>query len=268
MFKRTFSKLIENLKKINHYNTQNIIMNIIKLGNYIKKSTINAETKEIINIRYFDENSNDWVTSDNVHISEYDLANNYEYFDTGFKYTNSKLITSHKPLKLGNLTFEGLRDISEDENYDAALYLKSETPIEQPTSQETLKFKDIIQHQKTEEEILFDSIIRKSKLTEEKIINFKPTNIKPKLNRLNLNIQLNFDSDLLINSCEFLDIDINRFGEYLSTEILKDYFFIQKLKESILSNLEPKLIIKEKIDDNKFEKQVNDLVDSINKKYI
>ena len=85
---------------------------------------------------------------------------------------------------------------------------------------------------------------------------------------LNLNIQLNFDSDLLINSCEFLDIDINRFGEYLSTEILKDYFFIQKLKESILSNLEPKLIIEEKIDDNKFEKQVNDLVYSINKKYI
>ena len=265
MFKRTFSKLIENLK-INHYNID-IIMNIIKLGNYIKKSTINSETKEIINIRYFDEDTEDWVTSDNIHISESNLINNYQYLDTGFKYTNTTISTVHKPLKLGDLTFEGLRDISDDEDYNTELSLKSETPIVQPKNQQ-INFKDIIQHQKTEEEILFDSIIRKSKLTEEKITNFKPTNIKTKLNRLNLNIQLDFDSDMLINSCEFLDIDINRFGEYLSTEILKDYFFIRKLKEAILSNLEPKLIITDEKTNDKFEKQVDDLIDSINKKYI
>nr|DAY09574.1 MAG TPA: hypothetical protein [Caudoviricetes sp.] len=263
MFKRTFSKLIENLK-INHYNID-IIMNIIKLGNYIKKSTINSETKEIINIRYFDEDTEDWVTSDNIHISESNLINNYQYLDTGFKYTNSNLITSHKPLKLGDLTFEGLRDISEDENYDNDFQLKPEKPLDSGPVQ----IKDITEyHNKSEEEILFDSIIRKSKLTEEKITNFKPTTVKPKLNQLSLNIQLDFDSDMLINSCEFLDININKFGEYLTDKILQDIQFKRKLKESILSNLEPKLIITDEKTNDKFEKQVDDLIDSINKKYI
>lgn len=263
MFKRTFSKLIENLK-INHYNID-IIMNIIKLGNYVKKSTINSETKEIINIRYFDEDTEDWVTSDNIHISESNLINNYQYLDTGFKYTNSNLIISHKPLKLGDLTFEGLRDISEDENYDNDLSLKFETS-EKPTVE--IKPAILEVKQKSEEEILFDSIIRKSKLTEEKITNFKPTTVKPKLNQLSLNIQLDFDSDMLINSCEFLDININKFGEYLTDKILQDIQFKRKLKESILDNLEPKLIITDEKTNDKFEKQVDDLIDSINKKYI
>lgn len=249
MFKRTFSKIIKYFK---------IMLNIIKTGNYIKNSTINSEVKEIINIREYDEERGCWLTDLNQPISEFELSNNYTYLDTGFKYTDSKNL---KPLKIGlsikdsEKFNDDLRIVDVDDN---DFRLRPEKPLDSGPVQIT----DIIEHQKTEEEILFDSIIRKAKLTEEKITNFKPTNIKPKLNRLNLNIQLDFDSDMLINSCELLDIDINRFGEYLSTEILKNYFFIRKLKESILSNLEPKLI-----ENNQPPSEIDKFIDNINQKY-
>lgn len=252
MFKRTFSKIIKYFK---------IMLNIIKTGNYIKNSTINSEVKEIINIREYDEERGCWLTDLNQPISEFELSNNYTYLDTGFKYTDSKNL---KPLKIG-LSIKDSEKFNDDlrivDDEDNDFQIRPEEPKELSKNQQ-IKFEDIIEHQKTEEEILFDSIIRKAKLTEEKITNFKPTNIKPKLNRLNLNIQLDFDSDMLINSCELLDIDINRFGEYLSTEILKNYFFIRKLKESILSNLEPKLI-KEKQPPSEIDK----FIDNINQKY-
>ena len=255
MFKRTFSKIIKYFK---------IMLNIIKTGNYIKNSTINNEVKEIINIREYDEERGCWLTDLNQPISEFELSNNYTYLDTGFKYTDSKNL---KPLKIG-LSIKDSEKFNDDlrivDDEDNDFQIRPEKPKE-PSSNQQIKFENIIEHQKTEEEILFDSIIRKTKLTEEKITNFKPTNIKPKLNRLNLNIQLDFDSDMLINSCELLDIDINRFGEYLSTEILKNYFFIRKLKESILSNLEPKLIIEE---NNKQQpSEIDNFIDSINQKY-
>lgn len=252
MFKRTFSKIIKYFK---------IMLNIIKTGNYIKNSTINSEVKEIINIREYDEERGCWLTDLNQPISEFELSNNYTYLDTGFKYTDSKNL---KPLKIG-LSIKNSEKFNDDlrivDDEDNDFQIRPEKPKE-PSSNQQIKFENIIEHQKTEEEILFDSIIRKAKLTEEKITNFKPTNIKPKLNRLNLNIQLDFDSDMLINSCELLDIDINRFGEYLSTEILKNYFFIRKLKESILSNLEPKLI-----ENNQPPSEIDKFIDNINQKY-
>ena len=236
------------------------MLNIIKTGNYIKNSTINNEVKEIINIREYDEERGCWLTDLNQPISEFELSNNYTYLDTGFKYTDSKNL---KPLKIG-LSIKDSEKFNDDlrivNDEDNDFYIKPVKP-EEPSNQQ-IEFKDIIEHQKSEEEILFDSIIRKAKLTEEKITNFKPTNIKPKLNRLNLNIQLDFDSDILINSCELLDIDINRFGEYLSTEILKNYFFTRKLKESILSNLEPKLI-----ENNQPPSEIDKFIDNINQKY-
>ena len=250
MFKRTFSKIIKYFK---------IMLNIIKTGNYIKNSTINSEVKEIINIREYDEERGCWLTDLNQPISEFELSNNYIYLDTGFKYTDSKNL---KPLKIGlsikdsEKFNDDLRIVDVDDN---DFKLRPEKPLDSGPTQIT----DITEYpSKSEEEILFDSIIRKAKLTEEKITNFKPTNIKPKLNRLNLNIQLDFDSDMLINSCELLDIDINRFGEYLSTEILKNYFFIRKLKESILSNLEPKLI-----ENNQPPSEIDKFIDNINQKY-
>ena len=257
MFKRTFSKIIKYFK---------IMLNIIKTGNYIKNSTINSEVKEIINIREYDEKRGCWLTDLNQAISEFELSNNYTYLDTGFKYTDSKNL---KPLKIGlsikdsEKFNDDLRIVDDDNDFQ----LRPEKPLDSGP----VKITDITEyHNKSEEEILFDSIIRKAKLTEEKITNFKPTNIKPKLNRLNLNIQLDFDSDMLINSCELLDIDINRFGEYLSTEILKNYFFIRKLKESILSNLEPKLIEEKQsqseMDNQKFS-EIDKFIDKINNKY-
>lgn len=262
MFKRTFSKIIKYFK---------IMLNIIKTGNYIKNSTINSEVKEIINIREYDEERGCWLTDLNQPISEFELSNNYTYLDTGFKYTDSKNL---KPLKIGlsikdsEKFNDDLRIVDVDDN-DNDFQTRTEEPKEPSSNKQVIKFENIIEHQKTEEEILFDSIIRKAKLTEEKITNFKPTNIKPKLNRLNLNIQLDFDSDMLINSCELLDIDINRFGEYLSTEILKNYFFIRKLKESILSNLEPKLLIINNNEENNKQQlsEIDNFIDSINQKY-
>lgn len=257
MFKRTFSKIIKYFK---------IMFNIIKTGNYIKNSTINSEVKEIINIREYDEERGCWLTDLNQSISEFELSNNYTYLDTGFKYTDSKNL---KPLKIG-LSIKDSEKFNDDlrivDDEDNDFQIRPEKPKE-PSSNQQIKFENIIEHQKTEEEILFDSIIRKAKLTEEKITNFKPTNIKLKLNRLNLNIQLDFDSDMLINSCELLDIDINRFGEYLSTEILKNYFFIRKLKESILSNLEPKLIIENNVENNQPPSEIDKFIDNINQKY-
>ena len=255
MFKRTFSKIIKYFK---------IMLNIIKTGNYIKNSTINNEVKEIINIREYDEERGCWLTDLNQPISEFELSNNYTYLDTGFKYTDSKNL---KPLKIGlsikdsEKFNDDLRIVDVDDN---DFQLRPEKPLDSGPAQIT----NITEcPSKSEEEILFDSIIRKAKLTEEKITNFKPTNIKPKLNRLNLNIQLDFDSDMLINSCELLDIDINRFGEYLSTEILKNYFFIRKLKESILSNLEPKLIVENNVENNQPPSEIDKFIDNINQKY-
>lgn len=256
MFKRTFSKIIKYFK---------IMLNIIKTGNYIKNSTINNEVKEIINIREYDEDKECWLTDLNQHISESDLSNNYTYLDTGFKYTDSKNL---KPIKFelsidDSKKFNDDLRIIDDEEYDNDFHLRAEKPLDSGPAQIT----DITEyHNKSEEEILFDSIIRKSRLTEEKITNFKPTAVKTKLNRLNLNIQLDFDSDMLINSCEFLDIDIKKFGEYLSDMILREYQFKRKIKESILNNLEPKLFEEINKEENN-NPEIEKFLENINKKY-
>ena len=256
MFKRTFSKIIKYFK---------IMLNIIKTGNYIKNSTINSEVKEIINIREYDEDNKCWLTDLNQHISESDLSNNYTYLDTGFKYTNSKTL---KPIKFelsidDSKKFNDDLRIIDDEEYDNDFHLRPEKPLDSGPVQIT----DVTEyHNKSEEEILYDSIIRKSRLTEEKITNFKPTAVKTKLNRLNLNIQLDFDSDMLINSCEFLDIDIKKFGEYLSDMILREYQFKRKIKEFILNNLEPKLLVENNKEENN-NPEIEKFLENINKKY-
>ena len=255
MFKRTFSKIIKYFK---------IMLNIIKTGNYIKNSTINNEVKEIINIREYDEDNECWLTDLNQRISESDLSNNYTYLDTGFKYTDSKNL---KPIKF-ELSIDDSKKFNDDlriiDDEDNDFHLRTEKPLNSGPVQIT----DITEyHNKSEEEILYDSIIRKSRLTEEKITNFKPTTVKTKLNRLNLNIQLDFDSDMLINSCEFLDIDIKKFGEYLSDMILKEYQFKRKIKESILNNLEPKLIIENNEEKQENNTEIEKFLENINKKY-
>ena len=257
MFKRTFSKIIKYFK---------IMLNIIKTGNYIKNSTINNEVKEIINVREYDEDNECWLTDLNQHISESDLSNNYTYLDTGFKYTDSKNL---KPIKF-ELSIDDSKKFNDDlriiDDEDNDFHLRAEKPLNSGPVQIT----DIREyHNKSEEEILYDSIISKSRLTEEKITNFKPTAKKTKLNRLNLNIQLNFDSDMLINSCEFLDIDIKKFGEYLTDMILKEFQFQfkRKLKESILNNLEPKLFIENNEEKQENNPEIEKFLENINKKY-
>ena len=239
-----FIKYLFNRKIIN--NNQN---NMVRLGNYIKKSSLNSETKEIVNIREFNDTTQNWVTDLGLEIPEYVLLNQYIYLDTGFNYTNTKKL---KPLQFGDLD---IQEESEESIEPINDYTDDVSEIKQKTFKTTI-LNDLSKKPvfKSEQEILFDSVISKAYLTESKIINFKPKQNKKQINKLSINLSFDYDVDMLINSMEFLDINVKEFTNYL-TEKLIDTLKSSKLLNNAVLNV---------FEGNQINESIQDVNDTVN----
>lgn len=208
--------------------------NLIRLGHYREKSTLNSDTAKIIRIRACDKNNqNLWITSDGTKISEYDLINNYVFMDTHYKDISQSPI--RKPIigDISNMSQE-IADNSIENIQQNTVSKIDDLPINTPVTNLSLN-QPTQPATKIKEEKLENIILRRCSYdyidkqnSEEYSIDYKT---KRKTITLSFDLQLGYDIDKLKTLITSLNLNKNFIINEITKDILKNDFSFLLIKE-------------------------------------